>query len=206
MTLATEPFVSKPIDAAQEPHAPRFTKAQYFQMVESGIFDDRARRLFLFRGELIEMPSMGWEHWHGTRRTNKWAFRAFGDRFEVVSQLPIDAPEDSVPEPDIAVYLPSEVERRPHPNRAELIIEISDSSLKLDRAKAHEYAVDAREYWILDVKRRVLHVYRNPHEDAAGLYGKAFDAPTTLTETESIAPLCDPAASVVVGDLLPPAA
>jgi len=86
------------------------------------------------------------------------------------------------------------------------VIEIADTSLALDRAKAVEYAIIANEYWILDVRRRVLHLYRNPHDDAAGLYGKAFDAAVTLEEHETIAPLCDPAATVAVRDLLPLAA
>lgn len=205
MTLAAEPFVSKPINEAEEPHAPRFTKAEYLRMVEQGMFDGRKRRLFLFRGELIEMPPMGWEHWHGVQRVNEWAIRTLAGQFKVGCQLPTDSSGDSVPEPDVAVYSLAEVNRRPYPKRAELLIEVADSSLKLDREKAHEYAVDAREYWILDVKRRVLLVYRNPHDDPAGLYGKMYDAPTTLAEDETVAPLCEPAAGVTVRDLLPPA-
>lgn len=205
MTVAVDNGV-RPSLASPEPQPARFTKAEYLRMVDLGAFDGVKRRTFLFRGELIQVASMGWEHWHGIRLTSKWAFNHLQPAFEIVVQAPTDAQGDSVPEPDVAVYAATEIARRPYPNRAELFIEVADSSLKLDREKAHEYAATAREYWILDVRRRVLHVYRNPHADSTGLFGVSFDPPTTFAEGETIAPLCQPTASVVVRDLLPPIA
>ena len=205
MTVAVDNVV-RPSLASTEPQPARFTKAEYLRMVDLGAFDGVKRRTFLFRGELIQVASMGWEHWHGVQRTSVWAVKTFGGDFHIACQLPTDAPEDSVPEPDVAVYAATEIARRPYPNRAELFIEVADSSLKLDREKAHEYAATAREYWILDVRRRVLHVYRNPHADSTGLFGVAFDPPMTFAEGDTIAPLCQPTASIVVRDLLPPIA
>ena len=206
MTLADDATLVRPSVPPDGPRTARFTKAEYLRMIERGVFEGRKRRVFLFRGELIEMASMGWQHWHGVQRTNAWAIKSLGKALSVACQLPTDAPEDSVPEPDVAVYLTTEVLRRPYPNRAELFIEVADSSLKFDREMAHEYAVTAREYWILDVNARVLYVYRNPHADPAGMFGVAYDPPIVFAEADGIAPLCEPAASVIVRDLLPPLA
>lgn len=204
MTLASEPFVSKPIDPKSGPHAPRFSKSEFLNMVEIGAFD--GRRVFLFRGELIEMAPMATPHALGVQECTMWSVRVLGGRFKVRVQSPFDTPGESLPEPDICVLSVEDSRRAPHPNRAQLLIEVADSSLRLDRAKAHEYAAGANEYWILDVRRRVLHVYRKPHDDPAGLHGRAFDPPVTLDEHATVAPLCEPTAAVKVSDLLPPAA
>ena len=73
----------------------------------------------------------------------------------------------SEPEPDIAVVCiaPGGYGDR-HPNQEEilLLIEVSYSTLQIDRReKALIYArANIAEYWILDVAAREAYIYRNP--------------------------------------------
>jgi len=78
----------------------------------------------------------------------------------------------SIPEPDAAVVreLTSEFENR-HPRGNELIvvIEVSDSSIAIDLVrKAEIYATaGVPEYWVVDLKRRLVVRHREPR---GGLY------------------------------------
>ena len=204
MTIAAESIVDPAVAGeAIEPRRARFTKAEYLDMVERGALSGLKRKVFLFRGELIEMPPMGFDHAGSVERSAEWGYRNLLGKFKLRVQCPFDAPGVSNPEPDLAVYLPSQTARRPHPDAAELLIEIADTSRRLDVAKAMEYAVRVREYWILDLARRTLLIFRNPHPDPAALHGYAYDPPIMLAEDETAAPLCEPAATVTVKELLP---
>jgi Uma2 family endonuclease len=73
------------------------------------------------------------------------------------------ASDRSMPEPDIAV-----IPRRRgfhHPNEAFLIVEVSDSSLRNDRAiKSRIYArAKILEYWIVDVQHERVEVLTEPN-------------------------------------------
>ena len=65
-----------------------------------------------------------------------------------------------MPEPDFAL-VPKVGRPSPHPQKALLLIEVSSSSLRLDRkVKAPLYA--EAEYWIVDVSSAQLEVFRAP--------------------------------------------
>ena len=70
-----------------------------------------------------------------------------------------------MPEPDVAV-IPAGDGRRAHPDRAHLIVEFSDSSLVIDRAKAALYAAaGVTEYWIVDLQGGAVEVCSEPQGD-----------------------------------------
>jgi Uma2 family endonuclease len=81
-------------------------------------------------------------------------------------QLPLVAGEYSEPEPDIAV-VPADEPRDRHPERALLVIEVADSTLRLDLIrKARIYAqTGVPVYWVIDVNRHVVHVHTDPTEE-----------------------------------------
>jgi Uma2 family endonuclease len=75
--------------------------------------------------------------------------------------------EFSVPEPDLAVLVEGKPEyqhRHPRGDEILLAVEIANTSLKLDlNRKAAIYArAGVREYWVLDLARRLLHAHRQP--------------------------------------------
>ena len=126
--------------------------------------------------------------------------------YDVRAQLPITLNNENEPLLDIAVVLGSlEDYEVKHPKTAVLIIEISDTTLRYDRnTKAPLYArAGIADYWILNLKERVLEVRRNPVAMRGKLLGHGYAGLQTLTETESIAPLAATGSPVAVADLLP---
>ena len=89
--------------------------------------------------------------------------------------------------------------RHPEPTDIFLLIEVADSSLRIDRnLKLSIYArAGIVEYWILNVPNTLVEIYRDP-DPVAGHYR------TTLTARpgETCAPAAFPDAVVAVDDLL----
>ncbi|WP_394794292.1 Uma2 family endonuclease [Armatimonas sp.] len=106
---------------------------------------------------------------------------------------------DSVPHPDLAVVLG---EMKPfltsRPTIAVLIIEISDTTLRYDQTtKAIIYAAAGiGDYWIVNINERTVEIRRQPGPSG-------YRSLQTYTETDTIAPLFNPTASIAVAELLP---
>jgi Uma2 family endonuclease len=121
-------------------------------------------------------------------------------------QLPLALDEHSEPEPDVAVvagairdYLEA------HPRMAALVVEVADSSLRLDRRfKAAIYArAGLPEYWIADLAQRALEVHRDPGPPAEGAEDPTYRSLEILRPPAVVTPLAAPAARIAVADLLP---
>lgn len=187
------------------PRQQRWTKAEYYRLVESGELE--GKHIFLFRGEILEMPPQYHPQAFAITRLNKALGRAFGldTGFEIRIQLPFETPGESVPEPDALVCTEEQNLRKPHPNQALLVVEVADSSLAVDREKALEYAAAAvREYWIIDVQQRRAEVYRGPLADPTAALGFRYPPPMIANSGESIEPLARPGARIVLAELFAP--
>lgn len=136
-------------------------RAEYDQLVESGAFRDE--RLELLHGTLVARSPQGARHAEVIRRLSRLLFRSVGDRAHVSVQAPFAASEVSEPEPDLALLPPADYSRG-HPAAAYLIAEVAESSLTKDRRlKAELYAAaHVPEYWLLDLKERVIEVRSDP--------------------------------------------
>jgi Uma2 family endonuclease len=88
-----------------------------------------------------------------------------------------------------------------------LVIEVADSSVRLDRRlKAGLYArARLPEYWIVNVVDRVVEVHRAPEEAPGTAYGAVYRSVEVLRPSATIAPLAMPDARISVADRLPPA-
>ena len=181
-----------------EPHPLRWTKQQYHQMDDIGLFQDK--RVELIEGEIIEMTAMELPHWKSNTLADRALRRIFQDGYIVTIGLPISIIDESEPEPDVAV-IRGEVDNfdaLPSESVVALVIEVSVSTLAYDLGrKADLYArAGIADYWVLDVDGRGLIVHREPRD------GK-YQSLQTLKETDSIAPLEKPDASIRIVDLLP---
>jgi Uma2 family endonuclease len=207
MTVATEQLLApKPsrqsTSESEAPHVKRWTKDEYNELVDRGFFN--GMRLYLFRGELIEMAPMGNPHAQSIMKGSNWAFATFRPAFEVRVQMPFSVPDESMPEPDLLICTLQQNEVKPHPKSALLVIEVAESSLDHDRDKALEYAAaGVQEYWIVDLNDRCIEVYRNPVPDRTAPLGFRYPPPTVVKENESLAPLALPTANIKASDLLP---
>ncbi len=142
----------------------------YSRMADAGILGEQDR-VELIDGELIDMAPIGQGHAAIVNRVNRALVLACGDRAIVSTQNPVRLDRLNEPQPDFAVFRPRadfyEGGSRPGPADILLLIEVADSSLRFDRAvKLPMYArAGIVEVWIIDLKRRVLDVYRGPAGD-----------------------------------------
>lgn len=148
------------------------------------------------------MPPMGQLHMRSLMACQDWAYTHLRPVYRVRVQGPIVTPGDSIPEPDIAIVTDAENAAIPHPSRAELIIEVSDSSIALDREIACEYAAICPEYWLLDLRSRRLEVYRQPEPDTSSPSGFRYTSMQTIAEDGALSPLCRTDVSASVRELL----
>jgi Uma2 family endonuclease len=182
----------------------KFTVAEYAKMGEAGVFapDERVE---LIEGEIIPVSPQNRRHASRVARLNTLLVRSFGETHEIRVQLPLTLGEISEPEPDFAL-VPFEVaDQAPrHPGGADLVLELSDSSLGFDRnQKASLYAkAGIGEYWVLNLRHGRLEVRQQPapHPDSA--YGFDYSRLTILAPGQSAAPLFAPQTSFDVATLL----
>jgi Uma2 family endonuclease len=132
---------------------------------------------------------------------------AFGGGWHVRLQGPLALDDHSEPELDVAVvpgraldYLAG------HPTSAVLVVEVADSSLRLDRRfKAGLYARAALpEYWIVNLVDRVVEVHREPAAEPASAFGAVYRTIDVLRPGDAMTPRAASHARIEVTTLLPP--
>ncbi len=171
---------------------------RYEEAVARGIFtpDDPIE---LIDGEIITHLSPQYSpHSTAVRLVTIALGKVFADGYDVRPQLPLRLGGESLPEPDVAVvpgtprdYLEG------HPREAELVVEVADSSLVIDRGrKLRLYAREGvPEYWIVNLVDDCVEVHRQPA-------GEGYADTRIYRRGESI--LVGPRASLIaVRDLLP---
>lgn len=138
---------------------------RYHQAVEAGVFDNVS--VELLKGELVEMSPEGISHAGLSDRSSRYLQRLLGERAIVRVGHPITLPNNSEPEPDLAIVEPLEDiyvdEHHPYPENIFWIIEYSNSSLQKDlEIKSKVYAeAGIREYWVINLKTRELNIFRD---------------------------------------------
>jgi Uma2 family endonuclease len=91
------------------------------------------------------------------------------------------------------------------PRHPALVLEVSHTSLALDRTrKASIYArAGIQDYWMVNLVEQVLEVYRDPAPLELPRRGWAYRLAQALQHGESVAPLGAPDAVIAVDDFLP---
>jgi Uma2 family endonuclease len=193
----------RPSPGSSGPRPFRWSLSAFHHLGDMGYFE--GRRAKLIDGQLIEEGPMDPPHALALELTEEALRVAFGTGWRYRIQTPLVLGQTTDPMPDIALLRGSARGQSTHPIAAELVIEIADSSLNFDlTTKAELYATAGiADYWVLDVDGRTLHVLRDPAPLSAGQGATAYRTHLTLTDTDSVAPLAAPGASVNVTDLLP---
>ncbi|PZO42237.1 MAG: hypothetical protein DCF17_09140 [Shackletoniella antarctica] len=150
----------------------------YHRMIEAGILGDR--RAELLWGEIVEMAPERKPHAHLSSSAGDYIREKLAGRAKVREEKPITLPDDSEPEPDIAVVqdLGDEyLEHHPYADNVFWLVEYADASLKKDlEIKSQLYAeAGIVEYWVVNLKTMELVVFTDP---GAGGYQRQ----QTLTE------------------------
>lgn len=180
-----------------------WTVAQFHYLGDLGLFEGRGAKLI--HGQVIEEGPMNPPHAIAGTKTEDLIRDVFGRGWHVRVQKPLVLGQASDPEPDVAVVRGRPGDYTTHPTTADLVIEISDTSLGYDTTtKAELYAAAGiADYWVLDVTGRQLHVYRDPAPLPTSLGATAYRTHLTLGPTDHLSPLAVPTATVSVADLLP---
>lgn len=143
-----------------EPQQKRWTRQEYDLAIKAGVF--ASQHLELLEGRIWEMTPMNPRHAVAVQIAAAALDAAVKSGYTVRVQLPLAMTQASEPQPDIAIVAgqPRDYAAQ-HPTHAELIVEISDSSLAYDRGeKLSLYArCGVPEYWILNLCDDELEVY-----------------------------------------------
>jgi Uma2 family endonuclease len=180
----------------------RWTRRDYTRMLGAGLLgeDDRIE---LIEGRLVVAEPQNTPHANAIELGAEALRTAFGPGWRIRVQLPIALDPDSEPEPDVSVVAGSPREHAgDHPSRPALVLEVADTSLRLDRTvKARVYARGGiPEYWIVNLVDRVVEVHREPRQPA-GRHAR-YAAVTIARAGDSIQPRAA-ARPVAFDDLLP---
>jgi Uma2 family endonuclease len=175
----------------------RFTAHEYLKMAELGILA-HDEKLELIDGEIYKkMSPIGLPHIWCVMRLTKIFERVLGNKVFVSVQNPLRLDDYNEPEPDVVLFALEAMNRQPTAKDALLVVEVSDSTLNLDRkVKLPLYArFDVVEVWIVNVSEKCVEAYRDAKD---GMYRqvKMYD------ETEVIAPVKFPDVSFSVGEIL----
>ena len=185
------------------PH--RWTVPEFHRLCSLGLF--AGRRPVLLNGVILEQGPMDSPHGNGVERTDTQIRLAFGPGWRFRVQLPLVLSLYTDPIPDIAVVQGALVGNPGHPTTAALVVEVSDTTFDTDTTeKAELYATAGiADYWVLDVVKGELHVFRDPQPLPLPkeLSATAYRTHTVLGPNDSVSPLAAPAAVILVGDLLP---
>ena len=171
-------------------------RTDYERLVEMGAFADE--RVELLYGMVVSMTPIGPAHEEAVDRLTALLVGALGSRARVRVQNSLASPtSESIPQPDLAVVPPADYSRR-RPDRALLVVEVAESSLRKDqRVKARLYAESGvPEYWIVNLADGRIEVHRDPADGA-------YRTRTEHGRGEAVTLLGFPDVYVRVDDVLP---
>jgi Uma2 family endonuclease len=159
----------------------------YHQMIETGILDER--KVELLNGEIIEMSPEGAAHSSYCSEISDYLRSILGDRAKIREAHPITLPNNSEPEPDIAIVRNRSTfyrDRHPYSEDIFWLIEIANSTLARDLSIKRDLYADAgiEEYWVINLQTSVLIVFRDLTTDG-------YQSATSFA-TGIIAPLAFP--------------
>ena len=160
------------IETEIEPQIHLWTVADYHQMIEAGVLDEDDR-VELLEGKIVCMSPQRPFHAASVQRSANYLYEMLRGKAYIRTQLPVILGNDSEPEPDIAVVRFDANEysfRHPEVSDIYLLIEVADWTISKDRKqKARIYGKNqVLEYWILDLQKRQVYVFRQPEEGSYG--------------------------------------
>ena len=175
----------------------KWTLEDYHRMIKTGLLDDR--RVELLAGAIVEMPPEGEPHAFFSSEAGHYLSQVVGNRAFIRHAKPITLPNQSEPEPDLAIVQPlgrEYLSHHPYPENIFWLIEYANTSLEKDATiKYHLYAeAGIIEYWLVNLQTRELIVYRQPS-------GREYGSKITLKEGE-ISPLAFPDLKIPIDQII----
>ena len=185
------------------PELKRWKRVEYERLVDLGVFEGDP--VELIGGQLIVAEPQNSPHATAVGAADDALRAVLPPGFIVRTQMPIALDDESVPEPDLAVVPGRRADyRRAHPTQAILVVEVADSSLRLDREEKGSLYARAQigEYWIVNLVDRVLEIYRDPAPDPEAPHRWRYRSVVTMAPPAVIALAEFPTSLIQVADLL----
>ena len=181
---------------------PRLWSVEDYQRLgELGVFLPE-ERVELIEGVIFDVPPHLPPHGRAIMRGNSTLVELCGKTHYVRVQLALQLGPKSMPEPDFALVRREVVDSSEgHPTGADLVIEVSESSLGHDRRKkAGLYArAGIPEYWIINLRDRLVEVYREPGPMPDGAFGHGYHLQRAVAWDARLSPLFRPDVEVELG-------
>lgn len=176
-----------------------FRTEEYERMIRAGVFEPDSR-LELIHGEIVEIAPIGIRHAGCVTNLNTLFHEQLSRAAVVWVQNPIHLPNNSQPQPDVALLKrrsESYTQKRPTPEDALLLVEVSDTTLNYDRdVKLPMYARSGiSEVWIVNLQEEVVEVYTN-------LTASGYKEARRVGRGESLVLPAELSATVSVDDIL----
>lgn len=157
----------------------KWTRAEFQKLVEAGLLAPE-ERVELIQGEIVALSPIDPVHASAVDKANKLLGRVFDETHLVRVQNPVVVGNHSEPQPDLCLISlehahQCEQERR-HPDQADLLIEVANTSLAYDRVeKASLYASGGYPlYWIVNLIQNHLEIYSDPSPDSSAPFGFSY--------------------------------
>jgi Uma2 family endonuclease len=182
----------------------RWRRVEYERLVELGVFV--GERLELLDGLLVVREPQDSPHAATVTHIGQVLAMVFGPGWHPRLQAPLALGEHSEPEPDVAVVAGAPLDYvAAHPSTAALVVEVADSSLRLDRRfKAAIYArAGLAEYWIANLVDGTIEVHREPRPATDDADDWTYRSIEILRPPAQVTPLAAPRTPIPVADLLP---
>ena len=155
----------------------KWTIDQYHELIATGILADRHVELLL--GDIVEITPAGMPHAVYCGRAVEYLRKLLGDRAKVREAHPITLPNNSEPEPDVAIVRAPDLQyltHHPYPGDIFWLIEYADSTLAKDLNTKQRIYADAGilEYWVVNLQASELIVFR-------GIGNNGYESETRLS-------------------------
>ncbi len=176
----------------------KFSIEQYHQMLETETLP-LEQRFELIRGNIVTMSPIGSQHAAAVNRLTQLFSLFLGKKAIVAIQNPLGLPDDSEPQPDVAIYKPRAdfyETQAPTNDDVYLLVEVAKSTLRYDQQVKLPLYIENKilEVWIVTLQERQLEIYREP--DGSGYAQKVI-----LKDTDTLAPLAFPEVAIAVKDI-----
>jgi Uma2 family endonuclease len=177
---------------------------EYDRLVDLGLF--HGQPVELIGGQLLVAEPQGSYHANAVSVADDVLRRLLPPGWIVRAQMPVALDDESEPEPDLAVIRGTRAELwAAHPTRPALALEVAETSLAFDRdVKGSLYArAGIADFWIVNLRDRVVEVYRDPALDSTAPYGWRYGNVEVHGPLVSVPLLALPEVQVPVRVLLP---
>jgi len=182
----------------------KFTVEEYDALAELNVPQGKTELVY---GEIIQIPPAGNGHSVALEHLRNLLRVHFSRPWFIRTQSTHRMDKHNAREPDIALLKSEPIDRAKLDELPILIVEIADSTLSYDLGRKRLFYAncDVPEYWVVDFRRKVVHVFRGPVVNATEAV-QAYATEQIVGMDGELTMLAAPGAVIRVADFMPKSA